>query len=223
MLLRQLTTLARTARHVQSLNECCKQTTNKAAPVFIKKHSFKFYSTEAKTEETSTETATNEETSKLEKEIEQLKKDVADYKDRYQRSLAESENIRMRLKKEIDNAKLFGIQSFCKDLLNVADIMQFATKSVSEEQVQEETNELWRSFHEGVCMTEKELHKVFGQHGLVTMQPEIGDKFNPNDHEALFEVPLPNMEAGMIAHVERAGYQLKGRTLRPARVGVSRK
>jgi len=207
MLIRQMTSLARGAsRHF--INES-------ATPIFIKK----LYSTEA---EPSAESVNHEDNSKLEKEIEQLKKDVADYKDKYQRSLAESENIRMRLKKEIDNAKLFGIQSFCKDLLNVADIMNFAVKSVSEEQVGE-TSDIWKSFHEGVCMTEKELHKVFGQHGLTTVLPEVGDKFDPNDHEALFEVPNPNMEPGLIAHVERGGYQLKGRTLRPARVGVSRK
>lgn len=220
MLGRQITSASRNTRYLHSIiNDCCKQVT---APIYNKnKHSHRF-STEANTSESQNSTDKECE-NKLGQEIEELKKEVEGYKDKYQRSLAEAENIRMRLRKEVDDAKLFGIQSFCKDLLNVADIMNFAVKSVSEEKVLSEEDQIWKSFHEGVCMTEKELHKVFEHHGLAMLSPDKGDKFNPYDHEALFEVPTPDMEPGLIAHVERLGYQLKGRTLRPARVGVSRK
>ena len=137
--------------------------------------------------------------------------------------MAETENVRMRLRKEISDAKIFGIQSFCKDLLTVADVMQMAISSIPADKLETETDKVWTSFYKGVSMTEQELHNVFERHGLVVVKPEKGDKFDPNEHEALFESPVEGMDPGMIAHVQRTGYKLKGRTIRPAQVGVSGK
>ena len=131
--------------------------------------------------------------------------------------------MRMRLRQEISDAKIYGIQSFCKDLLTVADVIQMAIQSIPPEDLNKETNKTWTSFYEGVCLTDKELHKVFERHGLVVLKPEKGDKFDPNEHEALFEAPVEGLDPGTIAHIQRLGYKLKERTLRPVQVGVSSK
>uniref|UniRef100_H2YTE7 GrpE protein homolog n=1 Tax=Ciona savignyi TaxID=51511 RepID=H2YTE7_CIOSA len=161
--------------------------------------------------------------SAAEQEITKLNETIADITDKYKRSLAETENVRSRLRKEIEDSKMYGIQSFCKDLITVADVMKMAVTSIPKDELSNKTGQVWKSFYEGVCLTDKELHKVFDQHGLKVLEPEYGEKFNPYDHEALFEVPIDTLEPGVIAHVERIGYKLKGRTLRPAQVSVSRK
>jgi len=166
------------------------------------------------------ETPSVEEELKL--EVKKLKESICEFKDKYQRSLAETENVRQRMKKQIEDAKVFGIQSFCKDLLSVADIMKMAIKSIPDEELSN-CDSLWAGLHQGVVMTDKELHSVFERHGLTMISAEIGEKFDPNQHEALFEVPSDQMEAGMIAHVEQNGYQLKGRNIRAVKVGVSKK
>lgn len=103
---------------------------------------------------------------KLKSEIEMLNKDLADLKERnnelnnkYKRALADSENLRVRLCKQIDDAKLFGIQGFCKDLLDVADILGKATESVPKDQLTERNPHL-KTLYEGLTMTEAQLHKV---------------------------------------------------------------
>ena len=141
----------------------------------------------------------------------------------YKRSLAETENVRTRLRKEIHNAKAHDIQAFCKDLLTVADVINMAVTSISKEKLTAEHDKTWTSFYEGVRLTDKELHRVFERHGLHVVEPQKGDKFDPTEHEALFESPIEGMEGGKIAHVERIGYKLKERTLRPAQVGVTAK
>ena len=137
--------------------------------------------------------------------------------------MAETENVRMRLRKEVNDAKVYGIQSFCKDLLTVADTMKMAVASIPEDKLTSETDKIWTNFFEGVSLTDKELHKVFERHGLVPLTPKKGDKFDPNEHEALFESPVEGMDPGLVAHVQRIGYRLKDRTLRAAQVGVSGK
>ena len=145
------------------------------------------------------------------------------FQEKYQRSLAENENVRSRLRKEIADTKLYGIQGFCKDLLDVADVMQMAIKSIPEEKLAQETDKTWKSFFEGVRLTDKELHSVFERHGLVVLNPSKGDKFDPYDHEALFETPSNELPPGTIAYIQRVGYKLQGRTIRPAQVGVTPK
>lgn len=134
------------------------------------------------------------------------------------RSLAEAENVRHRMKKQVDDAKLYGIQGFCKDLLEVADILKTATLSVPQDQLP--NNPPLKDLFEGLCLTETQLQKVFGKHGLVQIAPAEGDRFDPNIHEALFRVPTSNKEEETIAVVQKIGYKLHDRTLRPALVGV---
>ncbi|THD24408.1 GrpE protein mitochondrial [Fasciola hepatica] len=141
--------------------------------------------------------------------------------DKYKRSLAESENMRKRLMRQIDEAKIFGIQSFCKDLLEVADILTKATEITPEEQSDSAENSSFRNLFEGLKLTEQQLLKVFERHHLVRIQPAEGDLFDPNIHEAVFQAPLQEgKKPNTVAVVTKVGYKLHQRTLRPAYVGV---
>uniref|UniRef100_A0A0X3NN29 GrpE protein homolog n=1 Tax=Schistocephalus solidus TaxID=70667 RepID=A0A0X3NN29_SCHSO len=144
-----------------------------------------------------------------------------EFEDKYKRALAESENVRKRMLRQVEEAKLFGIQSFCKDLLDVADILAKATESAPEDQLKPDVNPHFLQLHEGLKMTNAQLLKVFGKHNLHRIAPEVGDKFDPNFHEAVFTVPIKGEnEPNTIANVTKVGYRLQERTLRPAFVGV---
>ena len=133
-------------------------------------------------------------------------------------ALAETENVRMRMNKQIGDAKLFSIQGFCRDLLEVADILTTATESVPNEELSK--NEHLKNLFEGLTMTESQLQKVFNKHGIQKIVPNEGDKFDPYLHEAMFEVPTESKEAGTVAVLTKLGYKLHQRTVRPAVVGV---
>lgn len=118
-------------------------------------------------------------------EIEKLKEENGELLNKYKRALADSENLRIRLTRQIDEAKIYGIQGFCKDLLDVADILGKATESVPKDEISERNPHL-KNLYEGLTMTETQLHKVFKKHGLVSVNP-LSEKFDPQQHEALFE------------------------------------
>jgi len=171
-----------------------------------------------KTSETP-EPKVNEETAA---QIKKLEEDVKDGKDKYMRALAESENLRRRMTKQVDDAKLFGIQGFCKDLLEVSDILSRAVEAVPKDQLNNSNPHLV-SLYEGLNMTDKQLVKVFKKHGLEQISPNEGDKFDPNFMEALFNVPVQDQEkqqGDTVAYVQQTGFQLHTRTIRPAKVGV---
>ncbi|EZA54163.1 GrpE protein-like protein 1, mitochondrial [Ooceraea biroi] len=156
----------------------------------------------------------------INKEITELKETKESLEDKYKRALAEGENIRVRLTKQINDAKLFGIQGFCKDLLDVADVLGKATESVPKDEITEKNPHL-KSLYEGLMMTEAQLHKVFNKHGLVSLNP-INEKFDPNEHEALFQQEVEGKEPGTIVVVSKVGYKLHERIVRPALVGVAK-
>lgn len=105
-------------------------------------------------------------------------------KDKYKRALADGENLRTRLTKQIQDAKIFGIQSFCKDLLEVSDTLGHATNAVPKEQLSQ--NPQLKNLHDGIVLTTNILAQVFKRNGLEPINP-IKEKFNPNFHEALFQ------------------------------------
>lgn len=151
--------------------------------------------------------------------IEEKTKEASDYKEKYAYSLAEAQNMRKRNEKLVSDSKLYGIQSFSKDLLSVADILEKATESVPTEDLK---NEKIKTMYEGVTMTSTELQKVLAKHGIARVDP-LGEKFDPNFHEALFTLPAAssNVEAGNVAVVTKVGYRLHQRALRAALVGVA--
>jgi len=162
------------------------------------------------------------------KELKQINADlttsVEDWKtkhdeilDKYRRAIAESENMRKRLTKQIEDGKIFGIQSFSKDLLEVADVLDKAVSMGTEGQSAQD-------LIKGLEMTKAQLHQVFKRHGLEKINPtETEEKFDPNLHEALFQVPVPDKDPNIVMIVQKVGYSLQSRTIRPALVGVSRK
>ena len=125
--------------------------------------------------------------------------------------------MRRRSRKQVEEAKLYGIQGFSKDILEVADVLQKATHSVPEAALQEKDNPHLVSLYGGVKLTEAELQKVLKKNGVDQINP-LGQVFDPVFHEAVFEVE--GEKPGTVAHVTMLGYTLHGRTIRPARVGV---
>ncbi|XP_029311168.1 grpE protein homolog 1, mitochondrial [Cottoperca gobio] len=156
----------------------------------------------------------------LMKEKSQLEEQLKDMTEKYKRALADTENLRTRSQKMIEDAKLYGIQGFCKDLLEVADILEKATESVPKEEVTSQNPHL-KNLFDGLVMTKLQTQKVFTKHGLVKLNPD-GQKFDPYEHEALFHAPVEGKEPGTVAVVTKVGYKLHGRTLRPALVGVAK-
>ncbi|CAI5446271.1 unnamed protein product [Caenorhabditis angaria] len=154
------------------------------------------------------------------KEYDELIAESSDNLDKYKRSLAETENVRRRGLKQTEDAKVFAIQGFCKDLLEVSDILDIAVKSVKPEEI-EQGGKSFKDLYEGVSMTRTVLLKVFEKHGLKTVDP-TNEKFDPNLHEAVFQIPSANAKQP-VGHIEvctKIGYNLKDRPIRPAQVGV---
>ncbi|XP_059211472.1 grpE protein homolog 1, mitochondrial [Centropristis striata] len=156
----------------------------------------------------------------LVEEKNQLQEQLKDMTEKYKRALADTENLRTRSQKMTEDAKLYGIQGFCKDLLEVADILEKATESVPKEEVTSQNPHL-KNLYDGLVMTEVQIQKVFTKHGLIKLNPD-GQKFDPYEHEALFHAPVDGKEPGTVAMVTKVGYKLHGRTLRPALVGVAK-
>lgn len=133
--------------------------------------------------------------------------------------MADADNMRKRLTKQIDDAKIFGIQSFCKDLLEVADILVQAADSVPKEEIN--NNVHLKNLYEGLNMTKALMFQVFKRNGLEEVNP-IEQPFNPNYHEALFQQEIPNKASNLVVVVSKVGYKLHERCIRPALVGVSK-
>ncbi|CAF2059224.1 unnamed protein product [Rotaria magnacalcarata] len=152
-----------------------------------------------------------------------LNEDVNEFKDRYRRALAETENTRARFTKLVNDAKVFGIQGFCKDLLEVADILNLALVNTPKE-VSTDIRALAKDFtnlHQGLVMTEERMQKIFAKNGLIQIKPNEGDKFDPNFHDALFQAKIPEKTSGTIIQVMKTGYRLQDRVIRAAQVGVA--
>lgn len=148
--------------------------------------------------------------------VEALQNEVADLKDRLMRSLAEQENLRKRGERDRRDAETYGGQKLARDLLSVSDNMNRALETVKDEQ-----REANKALIEGIELTQRELLSAFAKHKIVPVAPEVGDKFDPNIHQAMFEAPFPDVKAGHILQVMAEGYMIGDRLLRPAQVGVS--
>jgi molecular chaperone GrpE len=152
--------------------------------------------------------------------VESLARESADYKDRLLRALAEMENLRKRTERQVADMRNYGITSFAADVLAVADNMHRALEGAGPE-LRENTEPAIKGFVEGVELTERELLKVLDKHGVKRFDP-LGERFDPNRHQAMYEVPDPSVPAGTIAQVMQAGYMIGERVLRPALVAVAK-
>ncbi|KAJ0251347.1 GrpE protein 2 [Hirschfeldia incana] len=153
--------------------------------------------------------------------------EIKQMKDKVLRTYAEMENVMDRTRRDAENTKKYAIQNFAKSLLDVADNLGRASSVVKESFSKLDTTEdsagatpLLKTLLEGVEMTEKQLAEVFKKFGMVKYDP-INEPFDPNRHNAVFQVPDASKPEGTVAHVLKSGYTLFDRVIRPAEVGVT--
>ena len=148
-------------------------------------------------------------------ELDSLRAERDELRDRFMRALADAENSRKRSEKDRREAERYGGSKLARDLLPVYDNLQRAL-GASEEAAAGNS-----ALIEGVELTLRELRNVFKKHGIEPISPEVGEKFDPKLHQAMFEAPLPGTKSGEIIQVSAEGFLLYDRLLRPAQVGVS--
>lgn len=148
--------------------------------------------------------------------LEELRTERDAYRDRFMRALAEAENARKRSERDRREAEQYGGSRLARDLLPVYDNLRRALDAASEEQRAHAAGLI-----EGVELTLRELQNVFQKHHVTVIEPQVGDRFDPQHHQAMFEAPVPDTRAGDIIQVAQAGFMLHDRLLRPAQVGVS--
>ncbi|MEZ5684390.1 MAG: nucleotide exchange factor GrpE [Paracoccaceae bacterium] len=149
-------------------------------------------------------------------ELEMLRAERDELKDRFMRALADAENARKRADRERREAEQYGGSKLARDMLPVFDALHRALEAATDE-LRAQAGPLI----EGVELTQRELLNVFSRHGITAIMPAPGEKFDPQLHEAMFEAPVPNTVAGDIIQVMDQGFLLHDRLLRPAKVGVS--
>jgi molecular chaperone GrpE len=152
--------------------------------------------------------------------VETLSKESADYKDRLLRTLADMENLRRRTEREVADSRVYGISNFARDIIAVADNMDRALGALDQE-LRETADASTKALLDGVELTERELVKVLEKHGVKKFEP-LGERFDPNLHQAMFELPDPAKPAGTVAQVVQPGYMIGERILRPALVAVAK-
>jgi molecular chaperone GrpE len=143
----------------------------------------------------------------------------AGLKDKMLRAMAEMENLRRRTEKEVADAKTYGVTSFARDMLTFADNLRRSLDNVPAEA--RESDPALKTFIEGIELTERDFLSRLQRHGVRKLAPK-GQKFDPNFHEALFEIPDESIAAGTVAQVVEDGFAIGDRVLRPAKVGVSK-
>lgn len=186
----------------------------KAADEFLKKHKDDILSDDA-------EDLPAEETGSAADalRIQELEAELATLKDQALRVRAEADNIRKRSEREVQNAKLYGVEKFAGDVLSVYDNLTRALHTI-DGKAKEELGENARTLVEGIELTEKDLTTVLSRHGVKPV-PGVGEKFDPNVHQAVANIPHPEIEKGQVAAVMQQGFTIGERTLRAAMVAVS--
>lgn len=149
-------------------------------------------------------------------DLEDVIKERDQLKDRLLRAFAETENLRKRAERDRRDAELYGGTKLARDLLSVQDNLGRALDNIDDD-----LREQHKSLTEGLELTLRELLSVFEKHKIVSVAPEIGDKFDPKLHQAMFEAPVPNTTKGSIIQVMATGFAIGDRLLRAAQVGVS--
>ncbi|WP_374642998.1 nucleotide exchange factor GrpE [Tabrizicola sp.] len=149
-------------------------------------------------------------------EVEALRAERDELRDKFMRVLADAENSRKRAERDRKEAEMYGGTRLARDLLPVYDNLNRALQAIPDDSRQASA-----ALIEGVELTLRELANVMSKHGITKISPAAGDQFDPQLHEAMFEAPLPGTKAGQIIQVMAEGFLLHDRLLRPAQVGVS--
>lgn len=151
--------------------------------------------------------------------IEELEMQVATMKDQALRTMAEADNIRKRAERDVQKAKVYGVEKFAADVLSVYDNLSRALHTI-DGQAKEELGDNARTLVEGIELTEKDLTSALGRHQINPVAG-LGSKFDPNVHQAVANIPHPDIEKGHVAAVMQQGFTIGDRTLRAAMVAVS--
>ena len=151
--------------------------------------------------------------------IQELETQIATMRDQALRTMAEADNIRKRSEREVQNAKLYGVEKFAADILSVYDNLSRALHTI-DGQAKEELGENARNLVEGIELTEKDLTAALGRHQIKPVAG-FGEKFDPNVHQAVANIPHPDVKKGHVAAVMQQGFTIGERTLRAAMVAVS--
>jgi len=152
-------------------------------------------------------------------ELEALVAENADMRDRLLRTMAEMENVRRRTEREKSDTARYAISNFARDMLTVGDNLRRTIEHVPAEAAAQDP--ALKSFLDGVELTERELLNVLERHGVTRIDP-LGARFDPNCHQAMYEVPNPDVPEGTVVDVMQAGYVIGDRCLRPALVAVAK-
>ncbi len=156
----------------------------------------------------------------LETQLGELQTQVAELKDKYLRAHAEMENTRRRAEKDVADARSYSIAGFARDMLSVADNLGRALAAV-DPALREAADNTMKTLLEGVELTNRELAKTLEKHGVRLLNP-MDQKFDPNFHQAMFEIPDETVPPGTVKQVVQPGYAIGDRVLRPAMVGVTK-
>jgi molecular chaperone GrpE len=149
-----------------------------------------------------------------------LDRELAEAKDRLLRTLAEMENLRKRTEREVADARVYGITAFARDILTVADNMHRALDAL-DTGLREKADDALKALLDGVELTERELINALEKHGVKRLEP-LGQKFDPNRHQAMYEIEDASAPSGSVVQVMQSGYLIGDRVLRPALVAVSK-
>lgn len=150
----------------------------------------------------------------------ELEAELAETKDRMLRAMAETENMRRRAARETDEARKYAVTGFARELLEVADNLTRALESVP---VEARESDQVKPLVEGIELTQKSLAACFERYKITKVDPAIGDRFDHNQHQAMFETETAEHAPGSVVQVMQHGYVIADRLLRPAMVGVAKK
>lgn len=152
-------------------------------------------------------------------EIEKLEAEKADLTERLVRLAADMDNLRKRTERDVADARKYAVTKFASDMLVVGDNLKRALEAVPAERL--EADEDLKALAKGVEMTAREMERMLEKHGISHI-PAIGERFDPHRHQAMFELPDPDVPPGTVVQVVQEGYQIGDRVLRAAMVGVSK-
>lgn len=167
--------------------------------------------------EPAVEEPVREDDSEADETVADLEAELAAVKDQLLRSMADFQNLRRRADKERKDAETYGGAKLARDMLSVHDNLAAALSQASDTVRQNEA-----PFMNGLELTRKELLNVFGKHGIQPIEPQIGERFDPNRHQAMYEQPTDEVEPGAVVNVMQSGFMIGERLLRPAMVGVAK-
>lgn len=164
--------------------------------------------------------AVAETASSTEEQVAALAAAVDELRDKFLRAVAETDNVRKRAERDVAEARAYGIANFARDAIGVADNLARALDAIGPE-ARASADETLKVLLDGVELIRREMRNTLKKHGVRELDPR-GEKFDPNFHQAMYEIPDPAAAAGTVVEVMQTGYAIGDRVLRPALVAVAK-